>query len=338
MKKVSIALSVAGFCALISNGYADEGLSIYGKANLSLNKVEIESETSYVDEWQLNSNASRLGVKGSYEIGEGIEAIYQLEYEVHFDDGSSSSKKDNDTFEQRNIFAGFKGGFGSVIAGKHDTPLKLAQGKVDRFNDQVQGDIKYYMEGEDRADNIVMYSTPVFSGLSAKIAIIPGENSTGESSENNISDGESVSISYKNDWVSASVARNNDVDSQDVSRIAANFTISNTALGLLFQTTDSPRSSSGDEESVLLSVTQKIGSGWMLKAQYGRTQYDIDTEDTQFAFGIDKKLNKSAKVFAYYAKVNSDRFVTVIPEARSDFITGTTYDNSNVAVGYEIKF
>ena len=131
-------------------------VQVYGKANVSLN----HTDASNSDTLKLNSNASRIGVKGSYEISEGLKAIYKFEYETFIDDGEGSGK----TFKQRNIYAGFQGGFGTIIAGKHDTPTKLAQGKIDLFNDLPNADIKNVIQGENRVSNIVMYSTPKTNG------------------------------------------------------------------------------------------------------------------------------------------------------------------------------
>src|SRR5690606_10717469 len=69
------------------------GPTLYGKANISLNKHDAEDTTGTTeDNWQLNSNASRLGVKGDVELEDGLKAIYQLEYEIAVDDGSAQSK------------------------------------------------------------------------------------------------------------------------------------------------------------------------------------------------------------------------------------------------------
>jgi predicted porin len=247
-----------------------------------------------------------------------------MEYEVHIDDGSSSSSKGSDTFEQRNIYAGLKGSFGSIIAGKHDTPLKLAQGKIDRFNDQVLGDIKNYMEGEDRVSNIVMYTTPSASGFQATLAMIPGEDSKGTSGNDSLADGTSISINYKNDWIVAAIARNDDVDSQDVTRVAADFKLGDSQVGVIWQDAEKA-DGSADEDSLLVSGQHKLSGGWIVKAQYGMTDYSNDNEDTQIAIGVDKKLNKKAKVFAYYSVVERDSN------------TGTN-DDSSFAIGYEIKF
>lgn len=308
----------------INKSHAESSVQIYGKANVSLNKVKEQSKSPVVDEWQLNSNASRLGVKGDYAIDDDLKAIYRMEYEVHIDDGESSSSKGSDSFEQRNIYAGIEGGFGRVIAGKHDTPLKLSQGKVDRFSDQMLGDIKNYMEGEDRADNIVMYTSPAMSGFSVTAAIIPAENSTGSSGGDGLSDGTSASLTYNNNWLRATVAQNSDVDKQDTTRLVTEFNMSDTKVGLLWQEAEQV-DGSADEDSWLISGAQSLGHGVLLKAQYGKTDYSDNSEDAQWVFGLDKKLNKSTKVFAYYAKIENEN-------------NGVSTDDSNAAIGYELKF
>jgi predicted porin len=325
MKKIWLPLTAIATSVMTTNSFAEsQDVTVYGKANLTINQIEEESRSPVTDEWQLNSNASRLGVKGQYAISDTLQAIYKMEYEVHIDDGSSSSSKGSDTFEQRNIYAGLKGSFGSIIAGKHDTPLKLAQGKIDRFNDQVLGDIKNYMEGEDRVSNIVMYTTPSASGFQATLAMIPGEDSKGTSGNDSLADGTSISINYKHDWIVAAIARNDDVDSQDVTRVAADFKLGDSQVGVIWQDAEKA-DGSADEDSLLVSGQHKLSGGWIVKAQYGMTDYSNDNEDTQIAIGVDKKLNKKAKVFAYYSVVERDSN------------TGTN-DDSSFAIGYEIKF
>ncbi len=323
MNKNYLALPATALCLIMGHAQAAPEFTVYGKANVTLNQVEDEASDS--KEWQLNSNASRLGVKGSQEIDENLKAIFKMEFEVMVDDGKSSESKGGDTFEQRNVYAGFQGGFGTLIAGRHDTPLKLAQGKIDRFNDQVQGDIKNYMEGEDRVSNIVMYTTPAMSGVSLTAALIPGEDAP-EGGESGISSGASYSVNYKNAWVKAALAHNNDVDSQDTTRLAADFSMGNTNIGLLAQNAEKSVDSSVDEDSILLSLQQKLAGGYALKAQYGQTDYSTDAKDTQIALGLDKKLSSKAKVFAYVASIEEDDGTDAVKE------------DARIAMGYAIKF
>jgi len=314
---VGMAFTSAATLSPVQSVLASD-ISVYGKVNLSLNKIEQESKTPEVDEWQLNSNASRLGVKGSHEIEEGLKAIYKMEFEVAVDDGD---KKDGHAFGQRNIYAGLKGDFGTLIAGMHDTPLKMAQGKVDRFGDLPLADIKNIMEGEDRSKNIVMYTSSKMNGVSLTAAIIPGENSP---DDDGVADGTSFSVNFKNDLLTAAIAQNGDVDGQDTTRVVADFNLGDSNVGLLWQTAEDSDDSSVDEDSWLLSAQHKLGA-YVVKAQYGQTDYSDDDEDTLMTVGLDKKLGKKSKLFAYYSAIEKDQGSAVA-------------DDQTLAVGYEIKF
>src|SRR5690606_19048868 len=127
-------------------------VTVYGKANVSLQNADESGDAKI----ELVSNASRIGLKGSEEITEGLKAIYQLEYQTEVDDGSGSNGQ---TFNQRNIYIGLQGSAGTIMGGHFDTPLKVVQEKVDLFND-LEGDMATIFNGETRASNTVQYVTP----------------------------------------------------------------------------------------------------------------------------------------------------------------------------------
>ena len=168
MKKVLLSAAVASTLSMASYGFADGPIdsTIYGKVNVSV----VNADNGSTDQWKLNSNASRLGVKGKTEIADGLYAVYKAEFEIAVDDGDTKGQ----TFNQRNIMAGIRGGFGTVWAGKHDSPTKLAQNKIDLFND-LEGDIKNTFEGENRVSNIVAYTSPNINGFATTVAMMPGE-------------------------------------------------------------------------------------------------------------------------------------------------------------------
>jgi len=117
MKKY--ALTMAAVSVMAANTAMAADVTVYGKANVSLQMVEEETtgaaDTVTQDNWELLSNASRLGVKGKAELTESLDAIYKFEYETSLDDGD----KKGQTFTQRNIFVGVKGDWGTVMAGMH---------------------------------------------------------------------------------------------------------------------------------------------------------------------------------------------------------------------------
>jgi len=224
MKARKIVLLAALPAAIMAANSAMAGVEVYGKINISNQTNSADNDNGTVsaappavqngdiyDNNTWDSNASRFGVKASTDLGDtGLKAVAKIEYQVNTDDGVDSS---GDELSQRNIYAGLQGSFGTVIAGKFDTPLKESQGKVDLFNDLILGDLQNVLIGDIRADNIVMYSTPKMeSGLAAHIALMSGEDSgldtpSGVYTENNgFADYMSASVVWENDSVYMALA------------------------------------------------------------------------------------------------------------------------------------
>lgn len=319
MKSSYITTCIAATLLATSYQTAANDLTFYGKANVTLNLIKKELEGT--EQWEINSNASRLGVKGKYAINDDITAIYKMEFEVYIDDGD----KEGSTFGPRNIYTGLTGNFGTLIVGKHDTPLKIAQGKVDRFNDQL-GDIKNYMGGEDRVSNIAMYTTPAFEGFSASVAVVPGEDS--ENGNDGVADGRSISFKYQRDWLIASISGNSDIDDQDTIRLVTEANFDDFKLGVLWQTAKKV-SDASEVGSWLISGEYQLGNSYTVKGQYGMADYQSPShgnkKNSLLVFGVDKQLNKKVKVFTYYSIIEK--------ESVSD-----AHNDSALSVGFELKF
>ena len=279
----------------------------YGKVNVSVQNTQEEGKGSISE---LVSNASRLGVKGKIELKHGLEGIYKLEYETQVDDGDKSGQ----TFAQRNIFAGIKGGFGQVIVGKFDTPFKKAQSKIDLFND-LEGDIKSVISSHDnRKSNTIQYSTPKMSGLVATVAHIASEVET-------VNDGTSSSLTFSQKNIYAAIAYDTDVEADtDALRLVAQYSLSDFTFGALWEQ-DNTAGSDNDKEGWVYSAAYKLNSDVKLKAQYGESDIVKDNAET-YSLGADYKLGKGAKAYA--------------------FVTDETYDenksNQYYGVGLEYKF
>tara|TARA_B110000967_G_scaffold117662_1_gene120366 strand:- start:2297 stop:3265 length:969 start_codon:yes stop_codon:yes gene_type:complete len=322
MKKVLLSAAVASTLSLASYGFADGPIdsTIYGKVNVSV----VNADTGSTDQWKLNSNASRLGVKGKTEIADGLYAVYKAEFEIAVDDGDTKGQ----TFNQRNIMAGIRGGFGTVWAGKHDSPTKLAQNKIDLFND-LEGDIKNTFEGENRVSNIVAYTSPNINGFATTVAMIPGEGVDVDGDGNDdtgLTDGISYSVSYTKDNLYIAVAGDQDVDSQDLMRIVAQYKIDALKLGVMYQQNEDNLGTK-DESGFFVSAAYKLDSKTTLKAQYGSIEDDADgdKEDTM-SLGADYKLAKGTKLYVFY----TDNTDSSVGEADTD---ATAY-----GLGMEHKF
>jgi predicted porin len=255
---------------------------------------------------QLNSNASRLGLKGKIALDHGLTGIYQVEYEVNADDGTSTIKTkatapdtntDTVTITQRNTFAGVKGEFGEVIVGMFDTPFKATQNKIDLFNN-LRGDIKNVISNsENREANSVQYTSPNMGGAVVAVDHINSENE-------NTNNGLSASVAYTLENIYVAAAYDNEVEGEkiDAYRAVAQITIDAIQLGVLAENQDNADSS---EDGWLASAQFKMNSTVALKAQYGQSDIREKGAST-ISLGADYKLAKTAKTFVYVTQEDSD--------------------------------
>lgn len=308
MKKTILALAVA---ALPVAAFAD--VTVYGKANVSVQQADEGDDYSQIE---LVSNASRIGLKGGEDLGDGLKAIYQFEYETSPDDGDNKGQ----TFTQRNIFVGLQGSGGTVMAGMFDTPMKSAQDKVDLFND-LEGDIAFLVKGDTRAKNVVQYVTPASWGsMVANVAYVAAE-------KDGDNDGISASLAYNTSALYLALAAEQDVTAQDLQilRLVGRYTTGPVQLGALYeQAKQDTGATDSTRDSWVVSAKYSLDNGLALKAQYGdRSEDNMAVGDgTQTSVGFDYSLSKNAMLFGYYTNEDSDI-------ATSD---------SWVGVGVELKF
>lgn len=299
MKKLILSATIAATVGTASYSFAEGAIKtsadnkFYGKVNVSV----VNADNGSTDTWDLNSNASRLGVKGKTDIANGLQVIYQAEFEICIDDGDCKGQ----TFKQRNIMGGIKGSFGTLWAGKHDSPTKLAQKKIDLFND-LEGDIKNTFEGENRVSNIVAYTSPTVNGFSSTLAMVPGEGTDVDGDgidDTGLTDSLSYSVSYSNDDLYVAVAGDQDLDKQDLLRIVTQYKIDALKLGLMYQQNED-NFGTKDESGYFVSAAYKIDKT-TLKIQYGSIEDDVDgDEEETFSIGADYKLGKNTKTYVFY--------------------------------------
>ena len=286
--------------------------TVYGKLWISVESQDTASGT----EVDMVSNASRLGIKGSMDFGEGIQAIYQAEYEVDPVDGTADESKDR-TFKQRNSFVGLKGSMGTIFLGKHDTATKKSQKKIDLFND-LAGDIKNILQGENRMSDLVGYTTPKINGFSATFNAIKGTEGLGDDS---IGDSTSTSFSYDSENFYIALAFDSELKGYDSTRLTLQIPFNRSQLGIMFQ--DSEKLSTGvEEDGYVISFSQKVGDKGTLKFQQAESDMKLDS-GKQFSFGYDYKLSSKAKAFFFFTDLSGDN---------------TSKEKEITGIGFEYKF
>jgi predicted porin len=187
MNKKLLAAAVA---VAVASPAAFAESTVYGKFHTSIDAIDYE--TTNTDNYEVNSRASRLGFKGSEDLGNGLKAIYQLELGFNSTgDGPGQSGGNVFGSRTRNTFVGLSGDWGTVLVGRHDTPAKMAfyAAGTERLGDSVIDlNLGNNLTGtpsslapigvfhEYRANDAIAYVSPNFSGFTIAAAVMPGED------------------------------------------------------------------------------------------------------------------------------------------------------------------
>ncbi|SDU03086.1 Outer membrane protein (porin) [Halopseudomonas salegens] len=331
MKKKLLAVVIGAAAAMPMMASAD--VSIYGRVHMSLDHLDNGNDYKEVN---VSSNSSRLGFRGSREVGD-ITAFFQIEQQIDFNEGTSS-------FAGRDTFAGLRGGFGSVRLGQFDTPFKKARGPANLFGDQV-GDMRNLTRFgnarfDERTPNTFHYATPDMGGFGVNIAYSVHEGK--EAIDGADGDALSTSLTYKQGPVDTALAYEKfEADTSRGERDAVRFAIGYKVVDAVkvvgfFQTVDYE----GDTPAVndaLTSDTWGLGADFKIApSTYIRgmwMQRDSDADDTQsdlYAFGVEHRLDSALRVYANYAWTKNDDNVAVTPwsQARSASPNGSAGDSA----------
>lgn len=208
MQKKLIALAIAG---LSSAAFAQTNVTIYGVADASFDFIKVSGGgVNSPDFNRVSTNGSHIGFKGTENLGNGLNAIFQFESDAKFDTGSSLNTN-------RDSFVGLNGNFGTVVLGTLTAPTRALAARLDvnagegiSSNTAVLGklggmlqygnELKGLITGgslstlldvnlngrsnnttsvfDSRHNNSIAYVSPSFSGFQASAAYMANENKT----------------------------------------------------------------------------------------------------------------------------------------------------------------
>ncbi|STZ56308.1 Outer membrane protein (porin) [Moraxella lacunata] len=161
MKKLLLASAVAA----LSITAAQAAPQVYGKAFLTLDVQDGNDNSRSKDSrTQLNSNASRIGFKGSEALTANTDLVYQLEYRIEID--ANDNNGNNRNFESRDTYLGLANKqYGTLVAGR----LTAIDGQVDYVTvaqgGVIGGNGVLTAFDAERANNAFAYFSPERNGL-----------------------------------------------------------------------------------------------------------------------------------------------------------------------------
>ena len=313
MNKKLLAMAV-GAALVAGTAAATAGEpTFYGKLHMSIDSVDNGGSNDGDDGLFVSSNSSRLGLKGAVDLDGGLKAVYK--YEISTDYSNSGNAKTNNV-GNRNAYLGLKGGFGQVIAGRHDMPFKTVGRKADLFGDTI-GDnraIARKIGGDDyadRRDNVLMY-TNKFGAVGVKLAYAP-EEQTADGSDMGLGVdfmAGPVKVMFAHEvHGGGNLAANNDSTGDMISGMYKMGDMAFLAGYGMVSDGDGDKGDAG--QATIMTLGGKMKSGMnTFKFQYTTSETDLsDTASTVMALGVDHKLGKKTSVYAVYASISNDDLV-----------------------------
>jgi predicted porin len=310
-------------------------ITFYGVANVSYDLVDTGTSAAGAQGTSVNkvsSNASRFGIKGSEDIGDGLTANWQIESLIALDNAGG-------TFATRNSFAGLSHkDYGSVLLGRYDTPYKISTRRLDNFSDSI-GDNRSLMGSvtgtsasaafDGRQPDVFAYTTPLMAGFSAAVARV---NLAETASTATAAKATATSLAGMYDAGTLYGSLAYETHHLDIVRIGGKesawkaglgYTLDDYAFGFAYEkSSDTLGGASAPANCTALSAGSNcLGhSAWYLTGKYtfgsnavklaytkaGNLGSAANTGAKQFALGYDRRTSKRTTLFVVYTRLSND--------------------------------
>lgn len=301
MKKTLIALAVLGSVAGVAQ--AQSAVTIYGKVDLGVTKLS--GDTTNLG---LNSSAqmqgnhqSRIGFKGTEDLGGGLSALFQIENRFNADNGTQKGA----SLFSGPVFVGVAGGFGTVKMGRNWSTIdSVSTAAIDPFEGDGIGSMSVVTR--PRLNNTVTYYTPNMSGFGAQVQYILGEK-PGTIAKSQQNDGYAVGVNYNNGpiYLGAGYGVEENTDRANIWAVSGSYAFGPAKIALGYDRRDSKISGQPTAKNAVIAGTYEIGSG-LIKLAYNQARDSVD--------GTDKGLTDSS----------------------NPFLSGNTFDKiQKVSLGYQ---
>lgn len=170
-KQIFTLAAMASSALYLQSASAQTSVQAYGRLNMDLESIRIGNPTGGASGNlnRVSSNSSRLGFRGTEDLGGGMKAIFQIESGLNADNGTGG-------LASRDTFVGLQGNWGKVKLGYMEDPVKAFGEFTDRFKGTgIQDDGTMSTLGGGTAGfsrrqvNSVRYDTPNFNGFEGQL-------------------------------------------------------------------------------------------------------------------------------------------------------------------------
>ncbi len=198
MNKKLMALAVAG--ALTAPAAALAQVQIYGRANVGIDTYSATGATAgsaadFKSRQRVFDSGSRLGFRGTEDLGGGLKAVYVIESGVNIDTGNQGGQAgatcgtatcnaSTGFLASRDSYAGLEGNWGRVTFGRQSIfwgSGVIAQSGTNYINVDVAttGALGRVVGPTARTNNVLAYNSPTINGFNWTASYAPNSEATG---------------------------------------------------------------------------------------------------------------------------------------------------------------
>jgi predicted porin len=296
MKKHLIAAAVAA--AVVAPAAMAQNVTLYGGLDAGVQIYDGKGKSSVTSATQSRIYTSRVGMRGTEDLGGGLRAGFRLEGVLNATDGTMGS---GGSFFSRESNVFISGGFGEIAVGRFD--LSAAEG-VDTFTSRI-GNLGFVGSFELSTDrpNSFRYTSPRMNGVTAQLGFDPNVAANGTTKA---ATGERTSGSVS--YVAGPLGLIAGYETQDgasgdtkIMHLGARYDFGIAHVGLYYGDRDNPNTNQ-DVKVTILSASAPLGTGYALVGSYRNAKVDNTANKTRdFNIGVSKALSKRTTLYAIYA-------------------------------------
>lgn len=287
---VALGLATAFAAAPV---FAQSSVTIYGRLNTT---VENQKAGTGDNVWVLQNNSSRIGFKGTEDLGGGLKAGFQIEHGLSSDTGAATH---GTQFWARQSEVNLGGSFGTVRLGNFTSEAYFATADYVSMHNHDTGtssDALYAYVSNNT--NKVAYRTPSLGGATFELARTLTEGAAGAE----------PTYDLAANWVGgplhlgAGYAKNGDTNQFAVRGL---YEMGAFTVGGYLQR-DENAYGVGKRTNVRLAGMYTMGQT-ELHLNFGRagkTGSVADSSASQFTAGVNYNLSKRTKVYGFYTRLS----------------------------------
>ncbi|HYD60741.1 MAG TPA: porin [Noviherbaspirillum sp.] len=298
-------LAAALLSAIATGVSAQSNVTIYGVLDVGISREDNGSAAGSV--WRMDNgilSGSRLGFKGSEDLGGGLKANFVLENGYSVDAGTLGN---GGRLFGRQANVGLSGSFGEVKLGRQYNSLYKVIDAFEPFETGLAGDASRLINTYGtRMDNAISYALPKLNGVFGEVVYafgeVPGDMSAARQT--------GLNAGYRGGPLAVALAYHNQAnatgtDNAKTTLLAGTYDAGLAKAHLMYGVNKG--TGTLDTRDALIGVTVPVASGTVI-ADYIRKsdKFRANADADQVAVGYVHPLSKRTTLYTSYAHMSNE--------------------------------